>query len=160
MGAAFRVLSRCFLPYDVVYEGVVTRSDPPHRLEIDTATSGAGRTRRHGVIRITLTQRGDRVEVVDAEELGRHGYELSPGTIYPVLHGMEAAGYLARENRLVGGKVRKYYTITPAGRAALDEARQKIHELVAEVLEGRGPPSLSTHTLTRETRGRGLRSAS
>ncbi len=74
------------------------------------------------------------------EELRRHGYELSPGTLYPVLHAMEEAGYLARENRVVGGKVRKYYTATPAGRAALDEARHKIRELVAEVLEGHGPP--------------------
>jgi PadR family transcriptional regulator PadR len=76
-------------------------------------------------------------------ELRRHGYELSPGTIYPVLHAMEEAGYLARENRVVGGKVRKYYTTTQAGRAALDEARDKIHELVAEVLEGHGPQQLS-----------------
>jgi DNA-binding PadR family transcriptional regulator len=70
------------------------------------------------------------------EELRRHGYELSPGTLYPVLHAMEAAGYLARENRVVEGKVRKYYTATEAGRDALDEARAKIRELVAEVVEG------------------------
>jgi len=76
-------------------------------------------------------------------ELRRHGYELSPGTLYPVLHAMEEAGYLARENRLVGGKVRKYYTITRVGRDALAEARVKIHELVAEVLEEHEPPSVS-----------------
>jgi DNA-binding PadR family transcriptional regulator len=76
------------------------------------------------------------------EELRRHGYELSPGTLYPVLHAMEEAGYLARDNRVVGGKVRKYYTATQAGRDALDEARPRIRELVAEVLEGQGPPGL------------------
>ena len=76
------------------------------------------------------------------EELRRHGYELSPGTLYPVLHAMEEAGYLARENRVVGGKVRKYYTITRTGRDALDEARVKIHELVAEVVEGHSPARL------------------
>jgi DNA-binding PadR family transcriptional regulator len=68
-------------------------------------------------------------------ELRRHGYELSPGTLYPVLHALENAGYLQRENRTVGGKVRKYYAATQAGRDALAEARLKIRELVAEVLE-------------------------
>ena len=73
------------------------------------------------------------------EELRRHGYTLGPGTLYPVLHAMEAAGYLTREDRVVGGKVRKYYAATDAGRAALAEARSKIRELCDEVLEGRGP---------------------
>jgi PadR family transcriptional regulator PadR len=76
------------------------------------------------------------------DELRRHGYELGPGTLYPLLHGLEAAGYLAREDRVVGGKVRKYYAITDAGRLALAEARLKIAELVDEVLEGHGPRRL------------------
>jgi PadR family transcriptional regulator, regulatory protein PadR len=76
------------------------------------------------------------------EELRRHGYEVSPGTIYPVLHGLETDGYLAREERVVGGKVRKYYTITEEGRAALAEARAKIVELTHEVVEGHGPAKL------------------
>jgi DNA-binding PadR family transcriptional regulator len=69
------------------------------------------------------------------EELGRHGYELSPGTLYPILHDLERAGFLTREERLVGGKVRKYYAITDDGRRALADARAKIGELVAEVIE-------------------------
>ncbi|MGH2457848.1 MAG: PadR family transcriptional regulator [Chloroflexota bacterium] len=76
------------------------------------------------------------------QELRRHGYELSPGTLYPVLHSLEGAGYVAREDRVVDGKVRKYYAITDEGRWALTEAREKIGELVGEVLEGRGPASL------------------
>jgi DNA-binding PadR family transcriptional regulator len=75
-------------------------------------------------------------------ELRRHGYDLSPGTLYPILHGLERAGLLAREDRLVGGKIRKYYAITAAGRGALDEVRPKIAELTAEVLEGQGPARL------------------
>ena len=43
------------------------------------------------------------------EELSKHGYQLSPGTLYPLLHGLEAEGYLEREERVVEGKVRKYY---------------------------------------------------
>lgn len=69
------------------------------------------------------------------EELGRHGYALSPGTLYPVLHDLEEAGYLEREDRVVGGKVRKYYSITDLGSEALAEARLKIAELVGEVLD-------------------------
>ena len=69
------------------------------------------------------------------EELRRHGYALSPGTLYPVLHDLAEAGYLEREDRVVGGKVRKYYTITDLGRQALGEARLKIGELVGEVLD-------------------------
>jgi PadR family transcriptional regulator, regulatory protein PadR len=76
------------------------------------------------------------------EELRRHGYEIGPGTLYPVLHSMEELGYLAREDRVVAGKVRKYYAITDEGRRALDEARSKIAELVHEVLEGHGPQQL------------------
>ena len=57
-------------------------------------------------------------------ELRRHGYELSPGTLYPVLHQLEEAGYLARADRVVEGKVRKYYVLTRRGRAALADARR------------------------------------
>lgn len=69
-----------------------------------------------------------------AEELEKHGYKLSPGTLYPLLHNLEAASLLVREDRIVGGKVRKYYYLTPLGQQALEEARGKLVELVDEVL--------------------------
>src|SRR2546428_12177882 len=53
-------------------------------------------------------------------ELSRHGYQLSPGTLYPVLHGLERAGYLQCEARVVQGKIRKYYRTTPHGAQALE----------------------------------------
>ncbi len=68
-------------------------------------------------------------------ELRRHGYELSPGTLYPVLHQLEEARYLSRLDRVVNGKVRKYYALTRRGAAALSQVREKTVELVAEVLE-------------------------
>ncbi|MDY6916472.1 MAG: PadR family transcriptional regulator [Chloroflexota bacterium] len=71
------------------------------------------------------------------EELARHGYRLSPGTVYPTLHRLARDGYLLRQTRIVDGKVRKYYTITDRGLAALDEARGKIKELVDEVVNER-----------------------
>jgi len=69
------------------------------------------------------------------EELGRHGYRLSPGTLYPTLHLLAREGYLSVESKVIDGKVRKYYAITEQGLAALDEARKKIAELVDEVLQ-------------------------
>ena len=71
------------------------------------------------------------------KELGRHGYQLSPGTLYPTLHRLEKDGYLERQSRVVVGKVRNYYAITEKGRRALSEARDKIRELVDEVIEER-----------------------
>lgn len=76
------------------------------------------------------------------EELERHGYELSAGTLYPMLHGLEREGLLEREERVVGGHVRKYYRATAKGQAALEEAKLKIRELVDEVLDDRGPKRL------------------
>ena len=68
------------------------------------------------------------------EELQRHGYRLSPGTLYPILHSLEKAGYLSVERIVVSGKARKYYRITEPGRAALEEVKPKLRELVEEVL--------------------------
>jgi DNA-binding PadR family transcriptional regulator len=45
------------------------------------------------------------------EELQEHGYEMSPGTLYPILHNLEAEGLLEKEERLFEGKIRKYYKI-------------------------------------------------
>jgi PadR family transcriptional regulator, regulatory protein PadR len=67
-------------------------------------------------------------------ELGRHGYQVGPGTLYPILHALARAGYLHQEGAVVNGKVRKYYRITPAGRRILARAQTQLHELVAEVL--------------------------
>jgi DNA-binding PadR family transcriptional regulator len=74
------------------------------------------------------------------QELARHGYEMSPGTLYPIFHGLEAAGYLSGARQAVNGKVRKYYRITPTGRELLARLRPKIRELVDEVLD-EGPSS-------------------
>ena len=68
------------------------------------------------------------------EELRRHGYEMSPGTLYPILHGLEERGYLRSEQELANGKVRKYYRATAAGRRLLEQLKSKIRELEHEVL--------------------------
>ena len=70
-----------------------------------------------------------------AEELFRHGYSISPGTLYPTLHRLEKEGYLKSSSKVVGGRVRKYYQATDDGKLVLQQAREKIRELVTEVIE-------------------------
>lgn len=67
------------------------------------------------------------------EELRSHGYSISPGTLYPILHSMEEEGLLEKEARNVDGKIRKYYTITDKGDRVLTEARNKAYELFKEI---------------------------
>ncbi len=69
------------------------------------------------------------------EELKRHGYEVSAGTLYPLLHEMHRKGLLKKQEQNVGGRIRKYYIMTPVGAAVLDEARCKALELVKELTE-------------------------
>jgi DNA-binding PadR family transcriptional regulator len=69
------------------------------------------------------------------EELGRHGYKLSPGTLYPLLHGLERKGYLRSISERSGKSLRRMYQATPQGRKALAAARQKVSELFGELLE-------------------------
>ena len=71
-----------------------------------------------------------------SEELARHGYQLSPGTLYPTLHGLEAEGYLKCNSELRSGRRRKRYAITQSGRRALAQARRQTRELIQEVMEG------------------------
>ena len=70
-----------------------------------------------------------------AEELARHGYSISPGTLYPTLHRLEKEGYLESSSKVIDGRMRRYYQATAGGKLVLKESRKKIRELVTEVLE-------------------------
>ena len=69
------------------------------------------------------------------EELGRHGYKLSAGTLYPLLHGLEMKGYLRSREVRSGRSIRRVYRATATGRKALALAREKVKELIGELLE-------------------------
>lgn len=71
------------------------------------------------------------------EELRRHGYEISAGTLYPMLHGLEKKGYLTSRQERTGRRSRRVYELTEQGRVALIEARAKVKELFGELIEGR-----------------------
>lgn len=70
-----------------------------------------------------------------ASELARHGYSLSPGTLYPTLHRLAREGYLQSEPQVIEGMVRKHYRATDEGKRVLEQARNKIRELVTEVVK-------------------------
>lgn len=69
------------------------------------------------------------------QELGRHGYRLGPGTIYPLLHGMQRRGWLRTSLEQSAGRTRKTYTATAAGRRALKAAREQVRQLYEEMFE-------------------------
>lgn len=94
-----------------------------------------------GFIKIHILHHADKEPVYGVwimEELAHHGYKLSPGTLYPILHSLESEGWLScKRVKTPDGKIRKYYTTTPSGRAALADAKEKISELVDEVVLGK-----------------------
>jgi PadR family transcriptional regulator, regulatory protein PadR len=67
------------------------------------------------------------------EELRRHGYRLSPGTLYPLLHRLERSGLLRSRKVRNGRWSRREYRATLAGRKALRAAKRRVRELFGEI---------------------------
>ncbi len=91
-----------------------------------------------GMIRLHILHHADKELIFGAgmaEELARHGYKISPGTMYPILHGLEQRGYLRSSQERSGKSVRRVYNITASGRRALRKARQRVRELFGELIE-------------------------
>jgi DNA-binding PadR family transcriptional regulator len=93
-----------------------------------------------GFVRLHILYHADREPICGVEimeELQHHGYNLGPGTLYPILHQLQEGGYITSKDAVVNGKRRKNFRITARGRKLLDEAKAKLRELVSEVLEDR-----------------------
>ena len=71
------------------------------------------------------------------EELARHGYRISPGSLYPILHGLEKKGYLRASEERNGKSLRRVYRATRLGKKALEAAYGKVRELFHELIEER-----------------------
>lgn len=71
-----------------------------------------------------------------AQELARHGYTISPGTLYPLLHRLESAGLLVSRTETVAGRSRRLYTCTTDGGETLNDLQRAVFELANEVLSG------------------------
>jgi PadR family transcriptional regulator PadR len=87
------------------------------------------------------------------EELRRHGYSLSPGTLYPLLTRMEKHGWLkSRRDRKASIKARREYVLTPKGARVLARVRRQVKELFDEVVQGvEEPRSHHDRRRARET---------
>lgn len=91
-----------------------------------------------GFIRIHILSHASKEEIYGVQmiqELKNHGYDVSPGTMYPILHSLEGEGFLKSRKVNVQGKIRKYYKITSKGQKILKESRQKTLKLINEVME-------------------------
>ena len=96
-----------------------------------------------GLIRLHILYHAEHEEIFGLgiiEELARHGYKLSPGTLYPILHGLERKGYLRSFAHRDGKRIRRVYKSTAAGRKALAAAKIKVTELVGELFEQERTP--------------------
>jgi DNA-binding PadR family transcriptional regulator len=71
--------------------------------------------------------------------LGSLGYQISPGSLYPLLHALEKSGLLHSRIRVFKGRLRKYYELTEQGHLCLAELRQELGELVKTVILGALP---------------------
>lgn len=71
------------------------------------------------------------------QELARHGYHISPGSLYPILHSLEKKGYLRATEQRNGKSLRRVYRATAEGKRALKAAKHQVRELFHELIEGR-----------------------
>jgi PadR family transcriptional regulator PadR len=67
-------------------------------------------------------------------KLRRHGYEISPGTLYPLLNRMQRLGWLRCKSDGAGRRARKNYRLTKEGQKVLGLIREQIKELHEEVV--------------------------
>jgi DNA-binding PadR family transcriptional regulator len=106
----------------------------------DGQASGQDRELYAGLIRLHILHHAAEGAIFGLgiiEELATHGYRLSPGTLYPMLHAMERKGYLRARAERAGRRARKTYAITPRGARAFRQAREKVKELFGELFAGR-----------------------
>lgn len=108
---------------------------------------------QRGAVRLHILHHAAEQDIHGAwmtKELARHGYDISPGTLYPTLHRLESEGLLTSKQRVVGGRTRRVYRVTAAGKRALQEDRAALQELADEVLGD--PADSARRSAPRRTR--------
>ena len=91
-----------------------------------------------GLMRLHILHEAEQQVVCGAwvtDQLRQHGYEISPGTLYPMLHGLEKKGYLSSTKERVGKTMRRLYAITPRGSSVLGDGKNKVRELFGDLFE-------------------------
>jgi PadR family transcriptional regulator PadR len=61
-------------------------------------------------------------------EISGERIQITEGALYPTLHAMEADGLVTTEVEYIGKRVRKYYSLSPAGKTA---TRERVKEIAA-----------------------------
>lgn len=95
-----------------------------------------------GMLLLALLEGGDMYgyQMIEAlRKRSNHVFDLKAGTLYPLLHTLEAQGWVSAHDGAANGRVRRYYALTQAGRGALAEQKQawsRYAGAVAQVLEG------------------------
>ena len=88
----------------------------------------------NGLVRLRVLRAASATNAVCGVDLSADlaalGHSVSPGTLYPVLHDLEAAGWLKSTAKTVNGRRRRYYAITRKGRTQLDEAMLALNRFV------------------------------
>jgi DNA-binding PadR family transcriptional regulator len=93
---------------------------------------------RRGAVRLHILHHACHGEIHGAwmrDELAEHGHLISPGTLYPILHEMQADGLLTSREEIADGRVRRTYVGTTAGHEELERCRHALRELADEVLD-------------------------
>ncbi|MEX2134045.1 MAG: PadR family transcriptional regulator [Acidimicrobiia bacterium] len=115
---------------------------------------------RRGAVRLHILHHACDGEIYGAwmrAELAEHGHQVSPGTLYPMLHAMQEDGLLVSREELAEGRVRRLYRATEGGRDELHACRQALAELAGELLSADPDKddclylSPDNATLTKET---------
>jgi DNA-binding PadR family transcriptional regulator len=115
----------------------MTKIDTAGRRDVD-AKDGDDKDLYSGLIRLHILYHAAEEPIFGlrmVEELARHGYKLSTGTLYPILHGPEKKGYLRSQEQRLGKTSRRVYRATPLGRKALMKAKARVKELFGELFE-------------------------
>ena len=88
-----------------------------------------------GLIRLHILHHASKAEFYGQwmiHELANHGYTLSPGTLYPMLHALERSGYIRSRKEQQGRTFRRFYRATALGREANKVAKIQIRELTGQ----------------------------
>ena len=90
-----------------------------------------------GLVRVRILRaasRGSVSGVEFSEDLATAGHRVSPGTLYPLLHAMEKAGWVKSAGKTVKGKRRRYYRVTKKGRSQLEQALSALDQFLVGIV--------------------------
>jgi len=90
-----------------------------------------------GLVRLRILRAASRGPVSGVElshDLASAGHQVSPGTLYPLLHAMEKAGWVKSNGKTVKGKRRRYYRVTKKGRSQLEQSLRALDQFLTGIL--------------------------